>query len=662
LLSPPADNANVSVRIQTLSVSASDNLALDNITLFVYNVTDDLINETTVFNYSTSAIVSVVFEFPDDGNFSWGYRATDTAGNSQYTVNRSIFVDATALLINFTSPTLDNNTEVEANAIFVNISLGGGHFANVTYELYNETGGSTLVNSSFYSTQILTINWTNLNSANVTYFYRAFAYDTFVNLNSTEYRTIKLLDNTGPIITIEEPQNGKTYTNNVSMELNVSVIDFGAAPESCFWNIDDGTNNTITCGQNTTFNTTDGEHTLNFFANDSLGNFASASSDFRVSIFGPAITLTFPADGANLSVPGEIFFNYTAEDPNSVSACTLFGNWSDGWHANETKGMEWWHTSWVYRQDINISNVGSTVLTSFPVYVDVLFDSNMRSDYQDLRFINGSCGDSNAASQVLDYEFEFFNVTKADVWLRIPFLLTGNTSVCVYYGNAEAGNGENVSGVWNSGYTSVYHLNHTSGTAFDELGNFDAGEFIGPDSNMDNIGVVGRSDFFDGNDYLGNNPEWNVDGAHTYCAWVRYNTAHDGTINEDGGNNDGTGMAILSTGAVRYGERFNNAQNNIDSTGTNYANNEWHYVCGGHEGGGGAQFLFVDGVENIRVIQGDGISGGGDARIASGNGANPPFGDSSSHFLNDVYLDEFRVSNTDRSADWLNQSFYICKV
>ena len=54
-----------------------------------------------------------------------------------------------------------------------------------------------------------------------------------------------------------------------------------------------------------------------------------------------------------------------------------------------------------------------------------------------------------------------------DVWVKIPSLKTGTTSICMYYNNDGADSGENVTGVWDDNYRMVQHLQETSGEHYD---------------------------------------------------------------------------------------------------------------------------------------------------------------------------------------------------
>lgn len=72
-----------------------------------------------------------------------------------------------------------------------------------------------------------------------------------------------------PYLAIDMPEN-TTYDYNSSLPLNYTVIDENL--DKCWYNLDNGDNNTLTDCQNTTFNVSEGAHTLYLFANDTFGN------------------------------------------------------------------------------------------------------------------------------------------------------------------------------------------------------------------------------------------------------------------------------------------------------------------------------------------------------------------------------------------------------
>jgi hypothetical protein len=70
---------------------------------------------------------------------------------------------------------------------------------------------------------------------------------------------------------------------------------------------------------------------------------------------------------------------------------------------------DWWNVSYTKRKEINLSNSGSA-LDDFPAYLEIDYEESMQSDYDDLRFMDESCGTNGS---LLDYEIEYYNSSKA---------------------------------------------------------------------------------------------------------------------------------------------------------------------------------------------------------------------------------------------------------
>ncbi len=140
--------------------------------------------------------------------------------------------------------------------------------------------------------------------------------------------------NTPPTISLVYPQNGDSYGYNESLQLNFSVFDNEDNIESCWYNIDGGLNVTISNCQNTIFNVSEGQHTLNVYVNDTNGEESSDSVIFNVQVGAPTIVLHFPAD-MYLNYQ-KVEFNYTPEDID-LDSCELWGNFDGEFRLNKTK-------------------------------------------------------------------------------------------------------------------------------------------------------------------------------------------------------------------------------------------------------------------------------------------------------------------------------------
>ncbi|NQU73292.1 MAG: hypothetical protein HQ547_01100 [Candidatus Omnitrophica bacterium] len=349
--------------------------------------------------------------------------------------------------------------------------------------------------------------------------------------------------------------------------------------------------------------------------------------------------------------------------------------------AIEQEARAAWLGTWAKRVKLSIDNGDiNAPLSDFPILVRLSSSSGINNEDVTAVFTEVGANDKKIAVTKSDgttqcyVEIEKWNyvaspITSSEAWLWVKVSGTdsvsdsADTELYLYYDGSQSDNTTYVGdiastaaqNVWSSDYRSVYHLNHDAAdeNALDSLGAFDAEEYFAPDGNMDVAGIAGKGDYFDGDDYLGDNPHWGVGGAHTYSVWVKFSTLHDGTILEDGKLTYGHALVILASGKIAYREEYNRANNYLDSI-SSYDDGSWHYVCGGHTGS--VQFLYIDGELDQQQTQGDGNVDVSGARIGNTNGENPGFGDKKSHPLQ-ATLDELRVSAINRSAAWIKASY-----
>jgi hypothetical protein len=110
---------------------------------------------------------------------------------------------------------------------------------------------------------------------------------------------------------------------------------------------------------------------------------------------------------------------------------TLFDNikWSIG--MGDTEIDPWWNTTFVKRNNITVSGMGAAARINYPVAVNITYDSDMDSNFDDLRFLNDTTS--------LNYWIES-NVTSAwvYVWIKIPYLPSNpNVTISMYYGSGD---------------------------------------------------------------------------------------------------------------------------------------------------------------------------------------------------------------------------------
>ena len=137
------------------------------------------------------------------------------ANNVNSTETRTIVID-TKLPVPVYDNTLTNanNSYVNRNWTFINITLTEINLANITYVISN----SSFTNITVYGSRILSINFTNLVDGNYTY--NVTARDLANNVNSTETRSISI-DATIPLISL----GNLTEANNSQLRQNWIFIN-----------------------------------------------------------------------------------------------------------------------------------------------------------------------------------------------------------------------------------------------------------------------------------------------------------------------------------------------------------------------------------------------------------------------------------------------------
>ncbi len=177
------------------------------------------------------------------------------------------FQDTTPPSITFVSPTPDNNSVLNRNYVYINVTS-------------NEplTQAKLEWNGSNYSMSGSGTNWyynfTGLSDG--IYEFRVYGRDAAGNQNSTETRYV-IIDTTAPIITIHSPQN--TTYNTSSVDLNVSANE----PISAWWYSLDGNNTNFTPNITLT-NLSNGVHSLTICAIDLAGNVGKAQVEFTIAV------------------------------------------------------------------------------------------------------------------------------------------------------------------------------------------------------------------------------------------------------------------------------------------------------------------------------------------------------------------------------------------
>jgi len=253
-----------------------------------------------------------------DGTYEAVFWATDLAGNTNKTFRR-FSIDTSIPIATIFQPfnkTYGNNTIGFNLTVNEPLSSAVVQLLGTNHTMTNQSG-----------------QWQYLNDSLADGTYKATFWFTDLAGNSNSTTRWFFIDTTPPQINVIQPFN-TTYANNtISFNLTANEPLSSATVQLL------GTNHTMTnqSGQWQYINTTlpDGTYEATFWAMDINGNKNSNSVIFRVDMTSPHITLESPGTGYNTS-QALLAFNTTVSDLTGLSNVSLWGNWSGGWHRNQT--------------------------------------------------------------------------------------------------------------------------------------------------------------------------------------------------------------------------------------------------------------------------------------------------------------------------------------
>jgi hypothetical protein len=96
--------------------------------------------------------------------------------------------------------------------------------------------------------------------------------------------------------------------------------------------------------------------------------------------------------------------------------------------------QSWYYSSWSRRAPVTITNTG-TAQTDYQVSIDVTYDGDMQTDFDDIRFV-----DSDGITPLAYCSEIIIDSTSAVFWVKIPSIPSGSKTIYMYYGNPTADN------------------------------------------------------------------------------------------------------------------------------------------------------------------------------------------------------------------------------
>jgi Tfp pilus assembly protein PilE len=336
--------------------------------------------------------------------------------------------------------------------------------------------------------------------------------------------------------------------------------------------------------------------------------------------------------------------------------------------------------AWPFRKKITIQEsqiTGTSSLSNFPVLISLPSDAQLAStspttpgaqaDGDDIKFTS-----SDGVSQ-LDHEIETFDKStgKLVAWVRIPVLsATVDTVIYMYYGNITTGSMQDPINTWDSTFIGVWHLKESPSGVSGEIKDSAAtnhGTGNGSMSAVNQVtGKIGGSLNFNGtSNYVNipNNASLNFTAGQnfTLSAWVKSsqvaNSVDDPQIIDKVSPEDTPryGYELSLHGDLNSPKWYPQVWTNEVSVSaygtTNVANGSWHYLTA--ERAGTLLISYEDGMQSSVSTSGSNtlvntvpLRFGKSSYIAS-----------SFQYFYQGQIDEVRIANMARSADWISAEY-----
>lgn len=322
----------------------------------------------------------------------------------------------------------------------------------------------------------------------------------------------------------------------------------------------------------------------------------------------------------------------------------------------------WWNNSYQNRVCLKFNNINSNDdLVNFPVLVVLntsrINYSNTQNLGQDIRFIDPN-------NTTLPHEIEIWNESNQSfVWVQVPKIDSGSTDdyIWMYFNNATIGDGQNKTGVWDSNFKGVWHLGNGSTLTANDSTNANNGTLQG--TTVTTGQIDGGANLDGSSQYISFGDVNDLTGAFTLSGWFKTtdNTLFLEMIIAKYDQNDANKLSYyftLISGKVRgFSTKGGGTDTKITDGRTLVSNNTWYY---------GTIVFSGTTADPLNVY----LNGINDTAIPVTNNVDGAVADTTSNLLFGARqagagvaryfsgsLDELRISNTNRSAEWIEAEY-----
>lgn len=405
---------------------------------------------------------------------------------------------------------------------------------------------------------------------------------------------------------------------------------------------------------NTAPATPDGSVAISSLTNNAYNDMTLSNASSNVNLTGYTGIRLF-IDGTQPSSTDAV--NFSAYD-NGSNIPELLVTYSDT--------VTWFDNDWLYRQGVTVTNSTGSSISNLQKLITVdtaslISAGKLQSDCDDLRFADSS---GTALSYYID---SGCNSSSTKIWVKIPSLSTGDTTIYMYYGNDTATQGSDATDFDNLvNLVGYWTLNDGSGsTATDSSINGNDGTLTNSPT-WSSSGEFSNAISFDGtNDYVvmpDNKPFSNDNINMTITAWFKTSSA--GVIVSDiGGCTPAAGtcnswdplLYVESNGKLHGGGWIGSAPA-LETTST-VNDGSWHMATLVVSGTHNVQTLYLDG-SLVGSVNGtmNGLGATSHWLIGTGMTSSWPNTNSSWYYFNGL-IDDVKIYNGTRTGTQISTDY-----
>ncbi len=315
---------------------------------------------------------------------------------------------------------------------------------------------------------------------------------------------------------------------------------------------------------------------------------------------------------------------------------------------NMAYDFDWFNLLWQKRIRLALrQGQVPSIQFNFPVLVNFTLFNLIGESADELRF-------TEFDNKQMEYETQKFDIESGELiaWEKIPSISNGDM-VNIYYDNPAATDEQNPAAVWDSNYNAVYHMQNNGNDSTSNAQNLtNFGSALTPVS-----GKIGGAQ-----EYLGTVNDYSI--RNPFSGWPTTEMTIEIWIKTTDTNSSGIISYAVGSGSLANHFLFDTPSNLrivIDDTaissGVSIADGSFHHIVVKWRSADGLLILYVDSIVVLTTTLKQGFTFTDGGSLVLGQDQDTVGGGFEPETSLDAILDDFRISNNFRSADYITTSF-----